>query len=187
MTHEEALDRTLAAVARGERAAFDELYRQTAPQLFAVSLRILRNRADAEEALQDAYLKIWSRAGSYAPTGAGPFGWLAAIARHAAIDRLRRRRAETSDAALASIADNAESPEQTAIAASEAGRLDACLSALPPDRAAIIRKAYFGGLTYSEIAQVEGAPLGTVKSWIRRGLRFLRSCLDGAGAEATDD
>jgi RNA polymerase sigma-70 factor (ECF subfamily) len=175
----EPLAGQLARVALGDRTAFDSLYAATAPKLFAVSIRILRSQAEAEEALQESYIKIWNKAGDYAPTGASPMSWLISIARNTAIDCLRRRReATTGDIDPDAVVDDAPTPEAAALLSSDVGRLYECFEELEDERASLIKKAYFSGYTYSELADATRTPIGTIKSWIRRSLMKLRECLE---------
>lgn len=174
-----ALSALLARVALADRAAFNSLYESTASKLFAVSIRILGSRAEAEEALQETFVKIWNRARDYSPTGASPMPWLISIARNTAIDHRRRRReAETGDAEIDAAADGAPTPEDTALLSSDVARLYVCLEELEEGRAALIKRAYYTGCTYAELAATTKTPIGTVKSWIRRSLMKLRECLE---------
>lgn len=171
----------LARVAAGERVAFDALYRATSGMLFAVCLRVLPNRAEAEEALQDAFLAIWNKAMQFDPARANASAWLSTIARHRAIDRLRANSAAINTAPIElaeSIADQGASPVDTAQASTDRTRLDDCMRQLDPRRRTLIRTAFFDAATYEELARRTQAPLGSVKSWIRRGLMQLRTCLE---------
>jgi RNA polymerase sigma-70 factor, ECF subfamily len=171
----------LQRIADGERAAFSALYDATSGKLFAVCLTVLTSRAEAEEALQETYLKVWRRAGSYDADRASAMSWLIAIARNAAIDIARRRKGVPVDLdAAAELEDDGPSPETAANAAGEARRLHDCLGELEGEQARIIKRAYMGGLSYSQVAEAAGKPLGTVKSLIRRGLQKLRACLEAA-------
>jgi RNA polymerase sigma-70 factor (ECF subfamily) len=179
MTSAESIESLLARVALRDRGAFELLYQRTSAKLFGVCLRILSERAEAEEALQEAFVKIWRNAGQYSQARAGAIAWMAAIARNQSIDRLRARRqgAENIDVA-AEIGDARPSPEAEAVAAADRRQLHDCLDELEPGHAAAIRDAYFGGHTYKVLARRGGVPLGTMKSWIRRGLTRLRDCLE---------
>jgi RNA polymerase sigma-70 factor (ECF subfamily) len=175
-----SLEVLIAAVARGDRAAFADLYAATSPQLFAVALRILKRRDRAEEALQDAYVSLWRRAGDYRPARGSAFAWMASIVRYRAIDLVRRDRAlvPLDDAPeRATWADPGPSPFDAASASAEARRLKACLDSLEEKPRAAIMMAYYEGLTHEELAGRLATPLGTVKSWIRRGLAKLKECL----------
>ena len=179
MSSADPIESLLARVALGDRGAFELLYQRTSAKLFGVCLRILSERAEAEEALQEAYVKIWRNAAQYSQARAGAISWLAAIARNQSIDRLRARRlgAEDIDAA-ADIGDSRPSPEAEVVAAADRRLLHDCLDELDGSHAAAIRAAYFGGYTYEELARRNAMPLGTIKSWIRRGLAKLRDCLE---------
>ena len=170
----------LRAAAAGDRHAFEALYRHTAPKLFGVCLRILGERGVAEEVLQDAYLTVWRKAGDFDAARASPFTWLAMIARHKAIDRLRASRIERASVPIDLAADLADdgAPAPDRIDAAAAGsRLHDCLEELSGEQRRAIRLAFLEGCTYEEFATRSATPLGTVKSWIRRGLRKLRDCL----------
>lgn len=174
------LTRALERVAGGDAAALEDLYRRTSAKLFGVVVRILGDRSEAEDVLQDVYITIWNRAGSYdASRGVSPITWLATVARNRAIDRARSRglRQTKPMEAAADIADSAPLAIVGLESADEARRLQACLDALDAKQADAIRTAFFDGVTYEALANRLGAPLGTVKSWIRRGLAGLKACL----------
>jgi RNA polymerase sigma-70 factor (ECF subfamily) len=178
-------DRLAAAIARcalGDRAALATVYRATSAKLFGVCLRILNDRAEAEDVLQEVYLTVWRKAGGFEAARASPVTWLVAIARNRAIDRLRAkgpaRRGEPIEAA-AEVPDPTPSAAAVLEAADETRRLQGCLGALEPRHAAAIRTAFWDGITYDELARRMDVPLGTMKSWIRRGLAKLKECLDG--------
>ena len=174
------LSDALARAGRGSRSALAEVYEATSAKLFGICLRILNDRAEAEDALQDIYLNVWRKAGSFDAERASPITWLATLARNRSIDRLRAggsRRSEPVEAALA-IPD--PSPDAAAaLETAETGRsLAACIEELETQRAEAIRTAFFGGATYADLAERSGVPLGTMKSWVRRGLLQLRECLE---------
>jgi RNA polymerase sigma-70 factor (ECF subfamily) len=167
-------------IASGERAALRALYEATSAKLFGVCLRILCDREEARDVLQDVYVTVWRRADRFDAARASVSTWLATIARNRAIDRLRARgplaRAEpVEDLELADEAPGAEAALQ---AGDDARRLAGCLEELDPRTRAVIRAAFFEGVTYEALAQRLSTPLGTVKSWIRRGLARLRGCLE---------
>ncbi|MEZ5829466.1 MAG: sigma-70 family RNA polymerase sigma factor [Hyphomicrobiales bacterium] len=171
----------LRRVAEGDRAALRLVYDETAAKLFGVCLRILNDRSEAEDVLQDVYITVWQKAGAFDETRASPITWLVAIARNRAIDRLRSGRvARSSDPieAAGEIADEAPLAEETLEAAQDRKRLGNCLKELEARASGAIRAAFLDGLTYEELAKREGVPLGTMKSWIRRGLAKLRACLE---------
>lgn len=169
----------LARVALKDRAAFSLLYSRLSAKLFAICLRMLKDRGEAEEALQDVFVKIWHKAGSYTGEGDNAYPWLCAIVRYHCIDRLRARRPQTEDIdAAVDIADLAPDPEQSAVLRSEGGCIDSCLDALDPDRALAVRQAYVEGLSYQELADQFAVPLNTMRTWLRRSLLKLRECMD---------
>jgi RNA polymerase sigma-70 factor (ECF subfamily) len=172
------LDELLARCGLGDRAAFRALYAATGPKLFGVALRILGNRGDAEEAVQEAFVKIWRGAGRFDAGRGSAAGWLVSIARNQAIDALRARRAPARDLAeLPELADRGPTPEASALGADERRRIAGCLGELPPDRAAAVRGAYLEGWSYEELAHRFDVPLNTMRTWLRRSLIRLRECL----------
>lgn len=180
------LTRLLHATAQGDRQAFAELYRQTSSHLFGVLLRMLQRRDWAEEALQDCFVKIWQKAETYEADKGAPLTWLLSVARYRALDLLRMRRPEVEmpdgeeDAGLPPLAlhDEAEDPLARAVEGQGIARMEACLRQLPTEQREALLLAYYEGYTHQELAVRLKAPLGTVKSWVRRGLARLRDCLD---------
>ena len=172
------LEALIARVAQGDREAFEALYARTCRKLFGLCLRISVDRARAEEALQDAYVKIWRGAGRYRSNGLSPMSWLIAITRNAAIDRLRASRpgAEAGEA-LDRLPDAAPGPEAQAVARSEAERIAACMGELDAAHADAVRGAYLGGETYAELARRHAVPINTMRSWLRRSLQKLKECV----------
>ena len=174
------LRRLLVRCAAADPRALEELYARIAPRLLGCLVRILRERDRAEEALQDVFVQIWQRAGQFDPSRGQPFAWLTSMARYRAIDLVRARRpvrpfADGEAENLTS--DDAPGPaEELAIAQSNAA-LDRCLERLAEPQRKSVNLAFYGGLTHDEVAAALGSPLGTVKSWIRRGLESLRECL----------
>lgn len=178
MTNTDSLQDLLANTALGDRAAFKRVYDRTSAKLFGVCLRILKDRTEAEEVLQEAYIKVWRNAGRYASAKGSPISWLVAIARNQAIDRLRARRPQTTELDEAvELADDRPTPEARTVASDERRRLEECLAKLDPDHASAVRNAFLEGYTYEELAARMRVPLGTMKSWIRRSLLKLRDCL----------
>jgi RNA polymerase sigma-70 factor (ECF subfamily) len=175
------LDKLLKDIALGNRQAFEKLYRDSSPQLFAICLRIVSQRSEAEDVLQEVFATVWRKAAQFDVERAGAMSWLAMIARNKAIDRLRSqpqaRKFEPLELAD-EIADPIASPQRDAQAAGERDRLDECMKRLDDRRRSLIRAAFFDGSTYEELAARVGSPLGTVKSWIRRALLQLRECLE---------
>lgn len=175
----EVLGALMTRIAAGERDALKQLYDATSAKLFGVCLRILSDREECEDVLQDVYVTIWRRADRYDGARAGVMTWLSTIARNRAIDRLRARgpMAYAEQVDDLEIADGAESAESLLSAADDRNRLHGCLSELDERTEKVIRTAFFEGVTYEALAQRMEAPLGTVKSWIRRGLAKLKGCL----------
>lgn len=179
---QEPLRDLLVAVAGGDAAAFERLYRSTSSKLFGICLRVVKQRSDAEDVLQDVYTTVWRKASQYDAARASAITWLAMMARNKSIDRLRASGIERGSTPI-DLAEDIRDPNPTAHAAAERSdenrRLDACLGQLEAQRRTLIRIAFFEGATYEELAVRCGSPLGTVKSWIRRGLISLKACLEG--------
>jgi RNA polymerase sigma-70 factor (ECF subfamily) len=177
----EKLGAILQAVARGDNDAFTELYRCTSSRLFGVCVRMLPQRSDAEDVLQEVFVTIWNKASGYDVSRANPMGWLLSIARSKAIDRLRSFKRDRRNTPLdleAPLVDNAPSVVDAAEASDERHRLDQCLGTLENRQRAAIHEAFLDGLSHSDLAERWSVPLGTMKSWIRRGLTQLRMCLE---------
>jgi RNA polymerase sigma-70 factor (ECF subfamily) len=172
----------LGAVAKGDRAALQIVYRQTSAKLMGVCLRILGDRSEAEDVLQETYITVWSRAGAFDPErGLSPITWLATIARNKAIDRVRASSKYKADQPMdeaADVADGAPAADDALGASQDAARLQHCLDELEPKHASAVRTAFFEGLTYDRLADRMAVPTGTMKSWIRRSLQRLRTCLE---------
>jgi RNA polymerase sigma-70 factor (ECF subfamily) len=171
----------LAQVALSNRTAFETLYRDTSSRLFGICLRVLNERAEAEEVLQEVYTSVWRKAGQFDAARASAMSWLSMMARNKSIDRLRAMPARSTRSGLEmadEIADPGASPAQQAETLTDRARLENCLQQLEPKRHSLIRAAFFDGSTYEELAARIEAPLGSVKSWIRRGLMQLRTCLE---------
>jgi RNA polymerase sigma-70 factor, ECF subfamily len=175
----EDISKLIVRVSIKDRAAFDLLYRQTSAKLFGVCVRVLNDRAEAEEALQEVFVKIWTKADRFAVSELSPISWLVAIARNHAIDRVRARRppAVNIETAL-DIADPAPDPEAAAVAGGENERIHRCLEELDEVRAAAVRGAYLKGESYAELAERHGVPLNTMRTWLRRSLMKLKECLE---------
>ncbi|HEY4191743.1 MAG TPA: sigma-70 family RNA polymerase sigma factor [Mesorhizobium sp.] len=173
------ISKLLVRTSMKDRAAFDLLYRQTSAKLFGVCLRVLNDRTEAEEALQEVFVKVWTKADRFAVSDLSPISWLVAVARNHSIDRIRARRptAADIDAAL-DVADTAPDPEAATMADDDSERIHRCLGELEKDRAAAVRGAYLKGESYAELAQRHGVPLNTMRTWLRRSLLKLRECLE---------
>ncbi len=175
----------LARTALADQRAFAELYRTTSAHLYAVALRILRDTGAAEEVLQESFVNIWHHAGSYVAAKSQPLTWLTSVVRNRCLDQLRRREVQTvtmddEDEGLAIAAED-PTPLEMLLSGADARAVGACVEALEQGQKQAIALAFFQGLSHSELAHHLREPLGTVKSWIRRGLERLRACLDGAG------
>jgi RNA polymerase sigma factor (sigma-70 family) len=188
-----ALADLLSRIALGDRAAFDRLYRDTSTHLLGVILRIQTDRAQAEDVLQEVYVNVWRAAQSFNPALSQARTWLNSIARNRAIDSLRRRQSEPQTVSrfqagpdeddtdmLQDIAADTPGPLALLEQASEARALGECMQHLSGEQQHSLALAYYQGLTHAEVAQQLGHPLGTVKSWVRRGLQSLKTCLERA-------
>ncbi len=195
----------LARVARNDAGALRRLYELTAAKLFGVALRILIRREWAEEALQDAFINIWRYAGDYRESLAAPMTWMTAIVRNRALDSLRRHKTERAESAerespqgasasgsgsTIALADWSESfedllpgderdPAESALLSEAARQLEICMKRLDANQRQAVALAYLRDQSHGEIAQTLSVPLGTVKSWVRRGLEKLKLCMGG--------
>lgn len=167
----------LEACADGDREAFARLYRLTSPKLYGLALRMLKQEARAQECLQDGFLSIWRNAASYDSAKAAPMTWMVSIVRHRALDLLRQRRPEVhlDDSELAE--SNGYS-DPLPMLSGEADALARCLDELREAQRRCLLLAYYEGLTHPELAARMDTPLGTVKTWIRRGLEQMKRCLE---------
>lgn len=184
------LSTLLARAGLGDRAAFAKLYEGTSGHLLAVVLRIQRDRAQAEDLLQEVYVSVWKAAASFDAARSQPLTWLTHIARNRAIDSLRRAGTQprlestTRDAdddrpdATEALADENPGPLELLGRASDARELNHCMDHLSPPQRQSVALAFFDGLSHAEVADHLKQPLGTVKSWVRRALQTLKSCLD---------
>jgi len=175
----------LARIGSGDRTAFRELYASYSTPLFSFALRLVGDRATAEEMLQDAFIKIWRHARDYDPRKSRAFTWAVTIARRTCIDHLRSRRASLSFAPLPEVTNTiefatAETARRFAEVRETSESVDRALRNIPEDRRRALELALFSELTHVEIADQLAQPLGTVKSWIRRGLLDLRATLSEA-------
>jgi RNA polymerase sigma factor (sigma-70 family) len=185
------LSRLLGRAGIGDRPAFEEVYKRTSAHLFAVVLRINRDRGQAEEVLQEVYIKVWHAARTFDAAQGQPLTWLISIARHRAIDSLRRKQTEPQFRSAPSpvdeedhdvyedLADSALGPLETLSRASDAQSIATCMKGLTASQRQSVALAFFDGLSHAEVAERLQQPLGTVKSWVRRALMTLRTCLEG--------
>jgi RNA polymerase sigma-70 factor (ECF subfamily) len=192
-TRDPAVDiRLIQRIATRDEAALAELYDRHSRNAYAVILRILGSPSDAEEVLQETFVRVWSRAETYDALLGSPGAWLTRIARHRAIDRLRARRvrgaissqlAVNADGDAASVSVDArmhETPQTMLEGRATAGAVQTALAALAPRQRALIEAAFFEGYTHRELADRFGMPLGTVKTRIRTGLAAMRGRLEQA-------
>jgi RNA polymerase sigma-70 factor (ECF subfamily) len=183
------LAQLLARSGLGDRRAFAELYQRSSGHLFAVVLRIQRDRSLAEDLLQEVYVALWKAAGTFDAARAQPLTWMTSIARNRAIDSLRRAQSQpklysttTDDNDEAprdeGAADDAPGPLDLLDRASDARQLAQCMDTLSPPQRQSVALAFFDGLSHAEVAERLSQPLGTVKSWVRRALMALKACLE---------
>ena len=187
MLSNEDLAALLSRVALGDRAAFERVYRATCAHLLGVAFRILNNRERAEEVLQEAFMNVWHSAGGFDASVAGPMTWLINIVRNKAIDALRSGKTERAstlaldEEAMAVAADATQQPQALLERSLEKLRITGCMGELGAAQRQALALAYYRGIVHTEIAETLGAPLGTVKAWVRRGLDKLKDCLEAAG------
>jgi RNA polymerase sigma-70 factor, ECF subfamily len=177
----DSLAELLSRCARDDEQAFARLYHQTAPTLFSLILRMVKRRDWAEEILQEAFVNIWHHAGDYQPHQSAPMIWMTSVVRHRALDWLRRRRPETSleeASEREAWVDPAPEPMEEVLQSSEAQALRDCLKKLEANARRAILLAYYEGHTHEALSRHLEAPLGTIKSWIRRALPQLKGCLE---------
>ncbi len=169
----------LAKVAMHDRRAFDRLYEKTSPKLFGVALRMMKDRSEAEDLLQEAFVRIWQRAGTFRRGQGSAIGWLIALTRNLCIDRLRKQDLPVAPMEMAEdTPDQNPDPEQVVQQIEARAQIDACLEELETQRADAIRGAYLEGWSYQELAERFGKPLNTMRTWLRRSLLRLRACLE---------
>jgi RNA polymerase sigma-70 factor (ECF subfamily) len=193
------LAQQLARSALGDRAAFHRVYALSSGHLFAVILRIQRDRDLAEDLLQEVYVNAWKAAGGFDAQRAQPLTWLTHIARNKAIDSLRRAQAQPQTESLHAdddddrpdatecLADDAPGPAALLERASDARQLGHCMQGLSPQQRQSVALAFFDGLSHAEVADQMRQPLGTVKSWVRRALQTLKTCLERAAQRDAGD
>jgi len=177
----------LGRVGLADQRAFQALYRDTSAHLYGIALRMVRDGAAAEEILQEAYVGVWHHAGSYDASRSQPLTWLTAIVRNRCLDHLRRRELDTvtlapdDDTPEHDVPDERMTPAELLLAGAAAQAVRECVETLEAGPRQAIALAFFQGLSHGELASHLREPLGTVKSWVRRGLARLKQCLEGAG------
>jgi RNA polymerase sigma-70 factor (ECF subfamily) len=179
------LSALLQRAADGDRAAFKTFYDRISAKLFGIILRIVTERGEAEDVLQEVFVTIWRKAAEFDPSRASPVTWTATIARNRAIDRLRARASRPSAPLeeAAEVRDHSPLADTLIDADNSLAAINRALATLEPRHAAAIRGCYFEGCTYEALAMREGVPVGTLKSWVRRGLMRMKTELDGRGLE----
>lgn len=186
-TTNDDLARWLARVALRDRSAFEQVYRATSSHLLGVAFRILNQRERAEEVLQEAFMNVWHNAGGFNAAVASPMTWLINIVRNKAIDTLRSgktergRTVELDDEATNIAGDETLQPQHLLEQSLVRLKIDDCMAVLSAPQRQALALAYYRGMVHTEIAESIGAPLGTVKAWVRRGLDRLKGCLEAAG------
>ncbi|HSP57743.1 MAG TPA: sigma-70 family RNA polymerase sigma factor [Halomonas sp.] len=175
------LMRHLAGCAQGDNKALERLYRASSAHLYAQLLRILRDESAAQDCLQQVFIRIWNAAGQYDASRAKPMTWLSTLTRNVGIDWLRRQKPQdaTDSEPLLETLTGEHDPEADSMSGQHADHLRDCLDTLSPPQRQALEMVYFQGLTHSELADTLTQPLGSVKSWIRRGLERLKTCLTG--------
>lgn len=171
--------RLLSRTSQGDQRAFAQLYELSSARLYAVSYQMLQRKDLAEEVLQEAYIKIWHNAGEYQQEKGQVISWMISIVRYGALDKLRAKkvRRETSIEQAGEASDTSAGPAQQYFQQRERVSIDRCMDTLELDQRNAIQLAYFYGYTHVEVCNVLASPLGSVKSWIRRGLEKLKRCL----------
>ncbi|MCH8498754.1 MAG: sigma-70 family RNA polymerase sigma factor [Marinobacter sp.] len=169
----------LAKVANQDRQAFQRLYQRAAGQMLGVCVKLAGQRELAEEAVQDAFIRIWHHASEYHPERGKPLTWMLTIARNRTLDLMRARKVRQTDGdeALATVAVD-DDPLDSALQASSSDILQGCMGELSDQQRDTIMLSYYRGFTHDELATALNTPVGTVKSWIRRGLLALKRCLE---------
>ena len=178
----EELAELLSRCAQGDEEALEVLYRLSSPKLYAVSLALLRNEELAQDVLQDSYVKIWHRAGSYNLARGKAMAWMTSIVRHRALDVLRSTNLQHEQGSglldALEVADASQDPELLIDVDASTAALMECMDQLKEEQKRCIMMAYYYGYSHDELSRSLNKPLGTVKAWIRRGIKRIRECLD---------
>ncbi|PMS14473.1 RNA polymerase subunit sigma-24 [Trinickia dabaoshanensis] len=178
-TRRALLNQMVQLIAAGDKQAFERFYALTASHVFAVIARMIRDRAEAQDLLQDVYMRAWRRADTFDPARGNAMTWLVTLARNRTIDRMREHREfDIDEAHERELEDEAPTPVDVAHWSQQRKRLEACLQALEAKQRGTVKEAFFSGATYTELADRYQVPLGTMKSWIRRSLLQLKLCLE---------
>lgn len=175
------LQKLLHGCAQGRHADLKSLYQMTSANLYSVCLRILKDQGLAEDCLQQVYISVWRSAGSYNASKAKAKTWLNTITRNQALDILRRNRHQDlhdGDDAIDTLEDESAGQEQQVSHLQDSAHLHRCLAEIPPEQRQCLELAYFDGLSHQGVADATQVALGTVKTWIRRGLARLQTCMN---------
>lgn len=177
------ITRSLLRLAQKDRAALSTLYQHAGPKLMGLLMRMLGNKAEAEDALQDVFIRVWDRASAFDPEKGTGLNWICAVARNHALDRLRSNRVRRVSMQVPvddmhDLAATGPGPEAQSILRTEMENVVRCFGELPPDRAAAVKGAYLMGQSYQDLAAMHDVPLNTMRTWLRRALITLRECLD---------
>jgi RNA polymerase sigma-70 factor (ECF subfamily) len=186
VTPNDAIDDLMARCVLRDQRAFAELYRVTSSRLLGVAIRIVRRRDWAEDILQESFVNIWHHVGEFDRSRSAPMTWMTTVVRNRALDWVRRPKMEVPDDDLDGLVERWEDerpgPQALLGTKGDIATLNMCLETLSGQQRQSIALAYLHGLTHSELAEHMKQPLGTVKTWVRRGLEKLKGCMDAAGA-----
>jgi RNA polymerase sigma-70 factor (ECF subfamily) len=173
-----SIDDMLLLVAAGDKRAFRALYAKAGPKLYAICLRMMRTKDQADDVFQEAFVKVWERSWQFDPAKGEGLAWLATVTRHCALDRMRRlpKNHVGIDDSVTHEIDSGTASFQPDVM--EARGLHLCLDGLREEHRHAVVLAYVHGLTHEELAERMGKPLGTIKSWVKRGLEQLKECMD---------
>jgi RNA polymerase sigma-70 factor (ECF subfamily) len=177
----DALRHCLHRTAMGDQVAFEQLYRYTAPQLYAIAVRMLRQGDWADDVMQETYVRIWHNASEYFSDRGSVMGWMTTILRYRAIDRLRREKKHglaDHDVYEMDVVEEDSDPQLAVACGLDASLLNDCMNALRSEQRQCIESAFLYGYSHEQLSERFAAPLGTVKSWVRRGLQSLRRCME---------
>ncbi len=180
---QDEISEALLGVARKDRAALRQLYALAAPKLTGLLMRMLKEKTEVEDALQDVFIRVWDRAPAFDPAKGTGLNWLCAVARNHALDRMRsqrsRRQAQSVPVEDAlNLAAPGQGPEAQLMLRTEMEQVLRCFGELPTDRAEAVKGAYLMGLSYQDLAERHEVPLNTMRTWLRRALIALKECLD---------
>ncbi len=167
---------------KGDSQSFESLYKATSPKLFSILVRILKSKAYAEEVLQEGFMEIWKNSNRYDASKGKPFTWMSSIMRYRALDRLRQTKRDVTsmdDKWFENLQVQGPGPFEKMVSNKERSALIDCLQTLSADQKNCIASAFYDGQTHEEISEIQSKPLGTIKTWLRRGLEKLKSCLEG--------